>query len=85
MCSPRSQARGAARGAGRGAGHRGEVRFAVPYSRTHEREADRIGCDPMARAGFDPRAGVALWRGRDDHGPRHPGRRARRFGVRGRT
>lgn len=34
----------------------------LPYSRTHEREADRIGRDLMAQAGFDPRAGVALWR-----------------------
>jgi predicted Zn-dependent protease len=34
----------------------------LPYSRTHEREADRIGRDLMAEAGFDPRASVALWR-----------------------
>lgn len=34
----------------------------LPYSRTHEREADRIGRDLMAAAGFDPRASVALWR-----------------------
>jgi predicted Zn-dependent protease len=34
----------------------------LPYSRTHEREADRLGRDLMARAGFDPRASVELWR-----------------------
>ncbi len=33
----------------------------LPYSRTHEREADRIGRDLMAQAGFDPRASVQLW------------------------
>lgn len=33
----------------------------LPYSRTHEREADRIGRDLMAKAGFDPRASVQLW------------------------
>lgn len=33
----------------------------LPYSRTHEREADRIGRDLMARAGFDPRASLELW------------------------
>jgi predicted Zn-dependent protease len=39
-----------------------EYGLLLPYSRTHEREADRIGRDLMAQAGFDPRAGVALWR-----------------------
>lgn len=34
----------------------------LPYSRAHEREADRIGRDLMAEAGFDPRATLALWR-----------------------
>lgn len=33
----------------------------LPYSRTHEREADRLGRDLMAKAGFDPRASVQLW------------------------
>ncbi len=34
----------------------------LPYSRNQEREADHIGRDLMARAGFDPRASVMLWR-----------------------
>ena len=33
----------------------------LPYSRTHETEADLYGLDLMARAGFDPRASVPLW------------------------
>jgi predicted Zn-dependent protease len=33
----------------------------LPYSRTQEKEADLIGLDLMARAGFDPRQSVALW------------------------
>ncbi len=39
-----------------------EYGLLLPYSRTHEREADVIGRDLMAEAGFDPRASVALWR-----------------------
>lgn len=33
----------------------------LPYSRTHESEADLIGLDMMAKAGFDPRQSVRLW------------------------
>ncbi len=32
-----------------------------PYSRTQESEADIIGVDLMAKAGFDPRQSVNLW------------------------
>ena len=33
----------------------------MPYSRLHETEADTIGLDLMARAGFDPRQSINLW------------------------
>ncbi len=38
-----------------------EALIATRFSRVDEAEADRIGLELTARAGYDPRAGVTLW------------------------
>lgn len=39
-----------------------QVGVLLPFSRTQEEEADLLGLDYMAAAGFDPKASVELWR-----------------------
>ena len=49
-----------------------QVGILLPYSRSHESEADRIGLELMAKAGFDPEASVALWQNMSRSGGARP-------------
>lgn len=44
----------------------------LPFSRTQESESDEIGLELSARAGFDPRAAVALWENMAEAGNGQP-------------
>ena len=41
--------------------HTGANLLSLSYSRSNETDADLVGMDIAARAGYDPRAGVTLW------------------------
>lgn len=44
----------------------------LPYSRIHETEADLLGLELMAKAGFDPRESVVLWKNMGGGGGKQP-------------
>lgn len=73
--------KGGLQGLGAATGSAGAVQLAaaaaqlgiiLPYSRDQEAEADQIGLIYMARAGYDPRAAVDLWRNFDAMGGDRP-------------
>ena len=49
-----------------------QVGVALPFGRTQESEADIIGVDLMARAGFNPRQSIQLWKRMDEAGGARP-------------
>lgn len=49
-----------------------QVGVLLPYGRSQESEADLLGLDYMARAGFDPRASVSLWQNMSKAGGPQP-------------
>jgi len=42
--------------------HAAQLAVTLPYSRSHETDADLVGIELAARAGFDPRAAVNVWK-----------------------
>ncbi|TXH04789.1 MAG: M48 family peptidase [Nevskiaceae bacterium] len=49
-----------------------DVFYTLPGSRTQESEADLLGLDLMASAGFDPRESITLWRNMMNAGGQKP-------------
>ena len=54
------------------AGQLYQLGIGLPHSRTHETEADRIGVELAARAGYDPRAAIGLWQKMAQQGGSRP-------------
>jgi predicted Zn-dependent protease len=53
----------------------GTLGVALPHSRQHELEADRMGLIYMARAGYDPRQAVEFWKRFGEYGRQQGGAR----------
>ncbi len=51
-----------ATGLGRSVSDAVEIAVGLPYDRRQESEADLVGLEYMARAGYDPRSSLYLWR-----------------------
>tara|TARA_A100001037_G_scaffold303422_2_gene337386 strand:+ start:8014 stop:8808 length:795 start_codon:yes stop_codon:yes gene_type:complete len=49
-----------------------QVGVLLPFGRTQESEADLVGLDLMANAGFDPRQSVNLWQNMSKQGGQRP-------------
>lgn len=49
-----------------------QVGVLLPYGRTQESEADILGLDYMAKAGFDPRQSIVLWENMGKAGGKKP-------------
>jgi hypothetical protein len=49
-----------------------QVGVLLPFSRKHEAEADQVGLALMAKAGYDPRAAVRVWKKMSQLGGQQP-------------
>lgn len=49
-----------------------DVGVMLPFGRSHESEADHIGMILAAKAGYDPRAGIAVWQRMEQLGGKAP-------------